>query len=132
MPQRIIRSNRLVKTDHMKRGEGCTTLNQTTYSTSGVTFDILCNLYWGHEDTLYITFNPTFPSCIDECASWNNANVDKCVGVDWTYGIYGPGGVAEGSLCRYLWTMADAGLPQDGEDVARLQMQFLPAPSVAP
>ena len=115
----------------MKRGEGCQTLNQTTYSTSGMTFDILCNLYWGHEATLYIKFTPTFASCIDECASWNNANVHKCVGVDWTYGIYGPGDVADGSLCRYLWTMADAGLPQDGEDVARLQTQFLPVPSVA-
>ena len=125
-------SNGIVKKHNAKRAEGCTALNQTTYSTNGVTFDILCNLYWGHEDTLKIEFTPTFTACIDQCASWNNANVDQCVGVDWSFGYYGPGGVAEGSLCRYLWTMADAGLPQDGEDVARLQTQFLPVPSVAP
>ena len=130
MPTMTIDSNRFVTQDHMKRGVGCTTLNRTTYSTGGLTFDILCNMYWGHEDTLFITYTPAFTSCIGGCASWNSANVDKCVGVDWTYGIYGPAGVSGGSLCRYLWTMADEGVPQDTDDSARLQVQFLTFPSV--
>ena len=131
LPRGIMSSNRLAKTVHVKRAEGCTTLNQTTYSTNGVTFDILCNMYWGHEETLQITYTPTFTSCIDKCASWNKANVDQCAGVDWAYGEYGHGGLAAGSVCRFLWTMADAGTPQDSDDSARLQMQFVHVPSVA-
>ena len=133
LPRGIMSSNRLVKTEHAKRAEGCATLNQTTYSTNGVTFDILCNMYWGHDDTLNVTYAPTFASCIDKCASWNDANADQCVGVDWTYdGSYGPGGLAAGSVCRFLWTMADAGLPPNGDDSARLQRQFVHVPSPVP
>ena len=132
VPPGIMSSNKLAKTDHVKRAEGCTTLNQTTYSTNGVTFDILCNTYWSHEDTLQITYTPTFTSCIDKCAAWNKANVDQCAGVDWLYGFYGHGGLAEGSVCRFLWTMADGGTPRDSDDSARLQRQFVHVPSVAP
>ena len=116
----------------LKRGIGCTTLNRTTYSTGGLTFDILCNQYWGHEETLFVTYAPTFPSCIDGCVSWNRDNSDQCVGVDWTYGISGPEGLPGGSLCRYLWTMTDPDASQDGEDSARLQPQFIQFPSVIP
>lgn len=115
---------------NMKRGIGCATLNRTTYSTGGVTFDILCNLYWGHEETLSVIYTPTFTSCINGCVSWNRDNSDPCLGVDWSYGIYGPAGVPAGSLCRYLWRMTGSGLPQEDEDSARLQPQFLPFPSV--
>lgn len=128
MPTITFDSNEFVTQDHMKRGVGCATLNRTAYSTGGLTFDIICNMYWGHENTLYITYIPAFTSCIDGCASWNGG--DQCVGIDWTYGTYGPEGVAGGSLCRYLWTMADAGMPQDTDDAARLQVQFLQFPSV--
>ena len=108
------------------RGMGCATLNSTTYSTAGLTFDILCDRYWGHEDILAVTYALSFPFCINGCV-----HTDKCVGVDWTFGTYGPGGVSGGSLCRYLWSMTDSdGVVQKGDDSARLQLQYIPFPSV--
>ena len=123
-------SNELIIQGNMKRGFGCDTLNQTTYSTGGVAFDILCNQYWGHDVTLFVNYTPTFPSCIQGCVSWNSINSDQCVGVDWSYTVNGPNGPPGGSQCRYLFSMNGSGDTQDGEDSARLQPQFIHFPSV--
>lgn len=87
----------------VKGGQGCTGLNRT-YEYEGVAFDIFCGTSWPFEP-LYITYTVGFPDCMRECAQWNIEKTQKCVGVAWSSGMYGPRGRAGGSTCWFYWNM---------------------------
>ena len=52
---------------------------------------------------------------------WNKAHQDKCVGISWFYGIFGPAGERGGSECSLGWDMpVGGGFNLTGLDSARL------------
>jgi hypothetical protein len=113
-----------------KRSVGCTQLNATTFQTDGSTFDILCDKYWGHSDWFYVLYTPDFPTCIKSCVLHNTQNPEKCIGVLWSYGTYGPNGAAGGSECYYFWEMEGPGRSLAGYDAAHLRTDTLIPPTV--
>lgn len=101
-----IASERNVPVIHTKRNVGCTQLNGSTiYQTDGGTFDIFCDFTWHGYYWLSADYTVTFVSCMDSCIEWNNVHLDKCVGVSWAYGVYGPKGEQGGSECSLVWNM---------------------------
>ena len=111
----------------IKRDTGCTAINSTTYQTSGSTFDILCNTAgWSSLDILQITYTIDFVSCINDCAIWNTQKSQKCMGVGWANGEYGPDGVEGGSGCYFFWVMVGNGVPYVDYDSAKLQIPQSP------
>jgi hypothetical protein len=115
-----------------KRSVGCTQLNATSYQTDGSTFDIICDTYWGHSDWFYFIYTADFPGCMKSCAEWNTQNIQKCIGVLWSYGTYGPNGALGGSECWYFWEMEGPGVSLAGYDAARLSTNTLIPPTVQP
>jgi hypothetical protein len=117
----------LANQDHTKRGIGCTTLNRSTYSSSSLTFDILCNQYRGggatkiHYSSLISQPFPLVSMDVLPGIRTIAINVSESTGL---MGLM-VREVCRGSLCRYLWTMRDSDeVVQDGEDSARLQVQY--------
>jgi hypothetical protein len=111
----------------IKRDIGCIAINSTTYQTSGSTFDILCDTAgWGSLNILQITYTLDFVSCINDCVIWNTQNTQKCMGVEWVNGQYGPDGIQGGSECYFFWVMIGNGAPAAGYDSAKLQVPQSP------
>lgn len=103
----------------LPRDIGCSEITTTTYSFGGSIFDIQCNAYWSWYDYLYTTFAVDFSTCISKCSEWNTNQSDKCVGVTWFGGEYGPGGPSGGSQCYLLWQLAlDSNGTLDSSDSA--------------
>lgn len=113
-----------------KRSVGCSQIdasNTSTYNADGGTFEVFCDTAWHVANAMYLTYTVDFASCMNECVVWNRLYSVKCVGVGWGYGVYGPGGVAGGSSCTFLWNMVlSQGFEQTGADSARLQGVPLP------
>jgi hypothetical protein len=69
--------------------------------------------------------NIILPTCIDGCAMWNRDMADKCMGVTWGFGSYGPLGVRGGNERVFYWDMVGNGYSSSGQDSARLQSQTI-------
>jgi hypothetical protein len=115
---------------HQKRSIGCSQIdasNTSIYSTGGGNFEVFCDTAWHVSNSMYLAYTVDFVSCMNECILWNKIYSVQCVGVEWVYGIYGPGGVAGGSSCTFQWNMVlNQGFEQTGVDSARLQGVPLP------
>jgi hypothetical protein len=109
---------------YVKRSTGCTEINNTTYESAGGTFELFCDTRWPSNYFLYVTFTLDYITCMEECVTWNTQMTEKCVGVRWQFGTYGPRGLPGGSECIFNWIMPDgASVQASGEDSARLQNQ---------
>jgi hypothetical protein len=98
----------------------CLEIQGTTYTaTTGTKVDAICGTNWSGND-LYLTFTLDFFSCIDGCAGWNSNNTEKCIGVAWVSGHYGPDGLSGGCQCYYKWDMPGAGAPYNIVSSAKL------------
>jgi hypothetical protein len=107
----------------VKRDSGCTEFNGT-YSSGGDIFSIICDWSWDHGYRLYLTYTVDFASCINGCVSWNTKSSDKCAGVQWIYGTFGPLGETGGSGCYFLWDMPGAGASTSGIDSGKMILVF--------
>lgn len=87
----------------------CLEIQGTTYtSITGTKVDAICGTNWYGND-LHLTFTLDFLSCINGCAEWNSNNTEKCIGVAWVSGNYGPDGLSGGCQCYYKWDMPGTG-----------------------
>lgn len=112
-------AHHLVK--QLPRAIGCSEITTPTYSSGGIVFDIQCNMYWPYAADIYTTFTVDFSTCIAQCVKWNTAQSDKCVGVTWAVGLYGPNGAAGGSQCFLLWQLGLNSIAPAGFDSATIQ-----------
>jgi hypothetical protein len=117
---------------HYKRSAGCAEIGYANYyQTDGGTFQIFCDFVWHAVNSLSGTFTVDFVSCMDACITWNTNHSEKCVGVIWRSGYYGPLGAAGGSTCSIQWNMVQSqGYNQTSFDSARLL--DVPLPNVFP
>src|SRR5277367_993821 len=93
---------------HVKRDE-CQ--SGKAYNTStGAAFNMVCNVEWPGYD-LQVFFCPDFFGCLDECATWNTANSQQCVGVAWC--PEKPGPVTGTSTCYLKWQMPGNGIANE-------------------
>ena len=104
-----------------KRSAGCQEINSTTYSFGGVSFSLTCDVEWSGTGYLSLLFTPDFASCMNGCVAWNLQSTQKCVGVSWAKGSYGPAGIAGGSQCLYYYAITGAAVRNIGSDAAQLQ-----------
>jgi hypothetical protein len=111
---------------HSKRGAGCSQINQVTYTTTGVTFDLICDTRWNASNYLYLTYTPDFESCITSCATWNKNGSGNCIGVTWIQTMYGPDGETGPSACYGSWNFPGNGYSNPGWDSAIIQNVTLP------
>jgi hypothetical protein len=89
-----------------------------TYTTSGVVFDTVCNMFWNGHD-LQVVFTVDFTSCLDQCAEWNAVNPQQCVGV--AFGRTKPGPVEGTFTCYFKWDMPGNATGPAEIDSGRLQ-----------
>lgn len=105
----------------VKRGVGCQEINTTTYTTDGATFNILCDTSYLWTSILYLNYTVDFASCMGGCVEWNTKMSQKCLGVTWAYGQYGPLGLAGGNECYFFWDLSGSG-QVIGHDSAQLEI----------
>lgn len=111
---------------HVKRGIGCSEINATTYTTMGVTINLICDTRWPSTNYLYLTYTLDFKSCIDGCVIWNQNGSGNCVGVTWIQTMVGPDGATGGSACYFNWNFQGKSKQSPGWDNAVLQNVTLP------
>jgi|SRR5271155_2661110 len=100
---------------HFKRDE-CQ--SGTAFNTStGAVFNMVCNVEWPGYD-LQVFFCPDFFGCLDECATWNTVNPQRCVGVAWC--PQKPGPVNGTSTCYLKWQMPGNGIANDAIDSGQI------------
>jgi len=112
--------------DILKRGVGCQEINSTNYQYEGFTFDLFCDTTWPSANFMYLTYTVDFTSCMQNCVTWNSVMTDKCVGVYWMGGQYGPLGVNGGSECWFYWDMISGQSYLADQDSAQLQGATFP------
>jgi hypothetical protein len=111
----------------VRRGLGCQQINAATYVVSGFTFGLVCEATWPVYRALHLSYTLDFAMCMQSCVNWNVNMTDKCAGVVWVSGNYGPHGVSGGSQCWSYWaTLDNEVFSSAGRDLARLQGQNFP------
>jgi hypothetical protein len=100
-------------------GSSCQGLKNSTYTTNGATFDVLCNTVFSYEGYLDVEYTNTFTECVDICATYESTV--PCIGIEYESGVGGPTGQ---NLCYMLWNLTDeTGNGTVGTDGARLQLR---------
>src|SRR5271169_708717 len=90
----------------VRRNVGCKQLNKTTYMTQGGTFEIFCNTYYSYTSILFVDYTVDFPTCMDQCVTWNGNNNITCLGISWASAQYGPYGPSGGGNCYFYWDIS--------------------------
>ena len=101
-----------------RRATACDTIAGTTYTWNNSTFSLSCNTTYDHWDVIFLTYTPSFSSCMESCVLFDSST--PCLGVDYFEGDYGPDGARGGSRCYGLWNLSN-GSYSGSEDSAQLQ-----------
>jgi hypothetical protein len=125
-PRPVVSNPKLVK-----RSSECPQIDGNTYTTQGNTFELFCDTSYDWTKILSINYTIDFLTCMDQCVAWNVNMAQKCVGVTWAEGQFGPDGAVAGSQCYFYWaTTGSVAVPGQRQDSGQLLIS--PIPSVHP
>jgi len=84
----------------VKRSDGlsCQGISNSTYSTDGATFTVLCDTTFSYQDSLDVYYTSTFTDCLTVCATYESSA--RCIGIQYEAGVQGPN---DQNLCYLLW-----------------------------